>query len=126
MTYVLLYPFNWFIERPYLAIIPSVIFGFCYWRLRAASNAGSRRVVLAAAILWSLYAIFEWRMYLWSHSVSNPNPIRIDLLLLGPLLYLGTIGGLIGSIVGFRRTSSPTIHVNSLDQLENIRKAKES
>jgi hypothetical protein len=100
----LYYPINWFIERPYLAILPVLIFGFCYFGLRSGSARVARRITLTVAILWLLYAIYEWRMFLWSQTVSAP--IRVDLLLIAPLLYLITISGLIACIVGFRRTSS--------------------
>jgi hypothetical protein len=100
----LYYPINWFIERPYLAILPVLIFGFCYFGLRSRSATVARRIALTAAILWLLYAIYEWRMFLWSKTVSAP--IRIDLLLIAPVLYLTTVAGLVASIVGFRRKSS--------------------
>jgi hypothetical protein len=98
------YPINWFIERPYLAVLPVLIFAFCYLGLRSGSARVSRRIALTAAILWLLYAIYEWRMFLWSRTVSAP--IRVDLLLIAPMLYLITIAGLVASIVGFRRPSS--------------------
>jgi hypothetical protein len=98
------YPVNWFIERPYLAILPVLIFGFCYLGLRSGSAKIARRTALTAAILWLLYAIYEWRMFLWSRTVSAP--IRVDLLLIAPVLYLTTVAGVVASIVGFRRTFS--------------------
>jgi hypothetical protein len=98
------YPINWFVERPYLAIFPVLIFGFCYFGLRSGAAKVARRIALTAAILWLLYAIYEWRMFLWSQTVSAP--IRIDLLLIAPVLYLITAVGLVASILGFRRTSS--------------------
>jgi hypothetical protein len=101
------FPINWFIERPYLAILPVLIFGFCYLSLRSGSAKVARRIALTAAILWLLYAIYEWRMFLWSRTVSAP--IRVDLLLIAPVLYLTTVAGLVASIVGFRRTFSARI-----------------
>ena len=101
---MLYYPINWFIERPYLAILPVLIFGFCYFGLRSKSATVARRIALTAAILWLLYAIYEWRMLLWSRTVSAP--IRVDLLLIAPVLCLTTVAGLVASIVGFFRTSS--------------------
>ena len=101
------YPINWLIERPYLAILPGLIFGFCYLGLRSGSAKIARRTALTAAILWLLYAIYEWRMFLWSRTVSAP--IRVDLLLIAPALYLTTVAGLVASIVGFLRTFSARI-----------------
>ena len=100
----LYYPINWFVERPYLALLPVLIFGFCYFGLRSGCATVARRIALTAAILWLLYAIYEWRMFLWSETVSAP--IRVDLLLIAPMLYLTTVAGLVASIVGFLRTSS--------------------
>ena len=101
---IIYYPINWFVERPYLAILPVLVFGFCYLGLRSGSAKVARRIALMAAILWLLYAIYEWRMFLWSQAVSAP--IRVDLLLIAPILYLTTVAGLVASIVGFHRTSS--------------------
>ena len=72
--------------------------------LRSGSATVARRIALTAAILWLLYAIYEWRMFLWSQTVSAP--IRVDLLLIAPMLYLTTVAGLVASIVGFLRISS--------------------
>jgi hypothetical protein len=101
------YPINWFIERPYLAILPVLIFGFCYLGLRSGSAKVARRIALTAAIVWLLYAIYEWQMFLWSQTVSAP--IRLDLLLIAPMLYLTTLAGLVACFVGFRRTFSTRI-----------------
>jgi len=96
----LLYPINWFIERPYLAVFPALIFGLCFFGLRHSSSAAPRRNALAASILWLVYAIYEWRMQVWSETVSNP--IRVDLMVIAPILYAGTAGGLFGLVVCFR------------------------
>ena len=79
------------IEYPALTLVPVVLFGAALWRAR---RAGRRtRGVLAAAVLWGLYAVYEGVMYLWARHVVAP--IRIDLLLLGPLMYLVTAFGLV-------------------------------
>ena len=98
------YPISLFIERPYLAVLPALIFGFVYYRLYRSSAAGARRIVLTVAIIWLLYAIYEWKMYLWSQTVTAP--IRVDMLLIAPVLYLATIAGLVACVFGFRH--SPT------------------
>jgi hypothetical protein len=98
------YPTNWFIKWPYLALLPAFLFGFCYFVLRSRSAPIGRRIALSAATSWLLYAVYEWRMFLWSKTVSGP--IRVDLLLIAPLLYLVTIAGIGATIVGLRRTSA--------------------
>lgn len=103
------YPIFWFVDSPFLALLPAVVFAVCHVLLRFRSAPFARRVALAACILWLLYGIYEWQMSLWLQNVSNP--IRIDLLLIALLLYYVTIWGLAVSFVGFRR---PTIaHANS-------------
>jgi hypothetical protein len=67
-----------FIERPLLALVPGVIFALAYARCR-------RPVVLAAAVAWLAYALYEQAMKLRILCSGECN-IRVDLLLLYPLL----------------------------------------
>ena len=76
---------------PPLAFIPSLAF---FYRYRPRLNLPTKLALLAPAALWMLYGVYEIRMYYWSQTVTAP--IRIDLLLIVPLLYfllaIGTIG----------------------------------
>jgi hypothetical protein len=48
-----------------------------------------------------MYLIYETRMYFWAKTVHAP--IRVDLLIIAPVLYLLTIVGVVSWIVGWRR-----------------------
>jgi len=77
-------PMVFLIERPYLALVPALILGFAY---RASSTPQT-------GALWVLYALYEGYMYFWSKTVIVP--IRVDLLLLTPVLYLVSLAGILG------------------------------
>lgn len=76
-----------FLDRPYLALVPAVIFGFGHASLRPRAP----RPLAVAALLWVAYAAWETYMYFWSKTV--PAPIRVDLLMLAPALYFFTALG---------------------------------
>ncbi len=78
------------VDRPYLALAPALLFGFGYTRLRPPAP----RSLLVATVLWALYAAYETYMFFWSKTVVAP--IRVDLLLVTPILYLVTVAGALG------------------------------
>jgi hypothetical protein len=98
---VLFYPFAWFMEWPYLTAIPALIFGLAHLGFRRGSAGLERIIMVGVAGLWIIYGIYEWRMRIWSQTVQNP--IRIDLLLIAPLLYIATGVGLVALVIGFAR-----------------------
>jgi hypothetical protein len=91
-------PMRLFLERPYLALVPALAFGAGFRALRGRRGSGW---VLVAALLWGLYAAYETYMLHWSKTVVAP--IRVDLLLLAPILYAVTVAGVAGWVVGARR-----------------------
>jgi len=79
------------VEYPVLALVPMVLFGVAYWKTR---RAGVRaRGLLGATALWVVYATYECLMNV--EAQKNGAPIRIDLILLGPLMYVVTFVGLV-------------------------------
>ncbi|MGE5714609.1 MAG: hypothetical protein ACM32F_12110 [Betaproteobacteria bacterium] len=69
-----------FIQWPWLALVPVVVFGVLYARSRDGS-------ALAAALAWLGYLVYEYAMKLrWL--CSGECNIRVDLLVLYPLLLL--------------------------------------
>ena len=98
---ILFYPMNLFIEHPFLAMLPTLVFGAIYAALYRTPGAGPRRFVLMVAIVWALYTVYEWRMSVWEKTVTAP--IRVDLLLIAPALYLVTAIGLMAAVIGFLR-----------------------
>lgn len=72
-----------FIAWPALALLPAALFGFLYMLCR-------RRLVLITALLWLAYAVYEYGMKLRILCSGECN-IRVDLLLIYPVLMLLTV-----------------------------------
>ena len=80
-------PFVGFIEWPLAALIPAGL-------LAAAYLARRRRLVLVTASLWLGYAIYESLMKARVLCSGECN-IRVDLLLISPLLWILTIASIV-------------------------------
>jgi hypothetical protein len=81
-----------FIPRPWLALIPGLIFALLY-------VASRRRIVGACAAAWVLYGAMEFGNYMhWT--CSGECNIRIDLLLIYPVLVLLSAAAAIFAVVG--------------------------
>ena len=72
-----------FIGWPALALVPAAVFGYFYIK-------GRSRVVLVTALLWLAYFPYELGMKLRILCSGECN-IRVDLLLLYPVLLLLTV-----------------------------------
>jgi hypothetical protein len=79
-----------FITAPLIAILPAVLFGWFYLKTKKGIN-------LIVALLWGAYAIYEYAMKL-NFLCSGGCNIRVDLLLLYPLLLMTTIFAVISTI----------------------------
>ena len=103
---VLLRPISCFVDRPWLALLPAGVFiGTWVW-LRSPLRGryhGVQMLLWLAAAAWLLYAVYEWRMDQWGRTVTAP--IRMDMLLVAPVLEFVSLVGLIASWRGFRVTS---------------------
>ena len=88
-------PFVGFIQWPLAALIPAAVLGVGY-----ALNR--RRLALAMAIAWAAYAVYESLMKARILCSGECN-IRVDLLLLAPILWLLTI---VAVVQLFRRKRS--------------------
>jgi hypothetical protein len=84
------------IEWPWLALAPAAVL-LAVWRLARS------RLALAAAVLWALYAGYEYMMHFRVLCTGECN-IRLDLILLYPLLLVLTLGALAHG--AWRRTRS--------------------
>ena len=73
-------------EYPVLTLAPVVVFGAALWHLRRSHRR--RRGLLAATVIWLLYAAYELVMFVWAQQVIAP--IRIDLIVLGPAMCIVT------------------------------------
>jgi hypothetical protein len=76
-----------FLLYPFMALIPAGIFAWWYRRSGALTN-------LLAALLWLVYTIYEYGMYLRILCTGECN-IRIDLLLIYPLLLVISLTAII-------------------------------
>ena len=76
-------PFLVFIALPPLALLP----GLAFWLVWRRRRQRIRRPfwIFAAVGAWALYAVYESGVWLWSRDVVAP--IRVDLLVIAPLLY---------------------------------------
>jgi hypothetical protein len=63
-----------------------MLLALCFSRLRLHVSGSSRGWVLVGAMSWLGYATYECVVWIWSQDVIAP--IRIDLLLIAPLLYV--------------------------------------
>ena len=88
-------PFSFFISQPLLALLPAALFAVLY-------KASGRRWAGAAAVLWFLYSFYEYGMHRrWL--CSGECNIRVDLLLMYPLLWIVSLAALIVGIIALRR-----------------------
>jgi hypothetical protein len=86
-------PFQALILAPPLALAPALLLGVCLRRNRPRLSRAGTGWVVAGIVLWCAYTLWECAVWVWSQDVTAP--IRVDLLLIAPLLYAV-------SFVGFR------------------------
>ena len=78
---------------PGLALLPGLALAVglrVRWR---SLGAWPRRLAVGATLFWLVYGVYETYMYFWMKTVVAP--IRVDLLLLTPLLYLAAVVGIL-------------------------------
>lgn len=81
---------------PGLAFLPVALLMLLAWRNWAAMSRWERGIATGGTLLWALYAAYETRMYYWMQTVIAP--IRVDLLLLIPLLWLASFAVMAASL----------------------------
>lgn len=74
------------IGQPWLALIPAALLAALYW-------VSHRKLALAAAACWFCYLPYEWGMKLRILCSGECN-IRVDLLLIYPLLLLVSLAAI--------------------------------
>jgi hypothetical protein len=82
-----------------IAIIALVIAGVLFWLWRRSGPA----IVLVAAILWLAYPLWEFALQIFAPEVN----IRVDLLLLYPILLITGVLGLAFGLASRRGDSEP-------------------
>lgn len=84
-----------FIRWPLAALIPATAFGLAFaWNRRGFT--------LAAAIAWASYVVWELLVYTRITCRGDCN-IRADLILIAPLLWILSIAGVLGLLMGRKR-----------------------
>ena len=79
---LLFLPFVGFIQWPLAALVPAGVLGFAFFRVR-------KKLIGVTAVLWLGYAIYESLMKARVLCSGECN-IRVDLLLITPLLWILT------------------------------------
>jgi hypothetical protein len=80
-----------FLVLPFTAIIPAGIFAWLFWRSRSL-------LCLLSSVVWLMYTVYEYGMYLRILCTGECN-IRIDLLLIYPILLLSSLLAIAGHIL---------------------------
>ena len=92
--------FTVFIKRPVLALVPAALFAGLYYFV-------NRRIALAvAAWCWGIYAILEMLNHAGITCRGDCN-IRVDLLLIYPLLWIVSIAAVVALFLGRPRRGAP-------------------
>jgi len=84
-----------FIPRPWLALIPTLLFAGLY-------RSSHRKLAGAAALIWLLYGVYEYAMYRRWLCTGECN-IRVDLLLIYPVIVLVSVSAALVGISAIRR-----------------------
>lgn len=77
-------------DRPALAFAPAAaLAAAAFAARRLPRHAAAFLWPAGGAALWAAYGVYELRMRAWERTVTAP--IRVDLLIIGPLLYAATL-----------------------------------
>ena len=86
--------------RPVLAFLPAAAFALLAWRMRGRGRFPFAAPAAASA-LWTLFGVYETAMHEWEKTVTAP--IRVDLILLAPVLWIVTTVGIAAMVVSISR-----------------------
>jgi len=84
-----------FIERPWLAFVPAACFLAVYRARRLKLSA-------IAAVTWAVYGAYEYSIR-WRWLCSGECDIRVDLLLIYPVILLISLVAVVGAAVAVLR-----------------------
>ena len=87
------FPIVLMIAVPPLGLVPALLFGACFRRLRPQLTRSGAVFVVAGALSWFGYTLYECAIWVWSQGVTAP--IRVDLQAIAPILYLVSFLGLL-------------------------------
>ena len=86
---ILFFPIVVMIFIPGVALIPPAILTLLYLIRRSRISGFVRKISVSVIIIWAVYRVYETYMYYWMKTVIAP--IRVDLLVITPILYMLTI-----------------------------------
>lgn len=99
---ILFLPFQIFQMVPALALLPALAMAVLLLSGRHKNTQRPTRIAVSCIVLWIAYALWEYRVQIWAE--TETAPIRVDLLLIGPLLIINTLWSCI-VLVRWRRRS---------------------
>lgn len=100
---VIFTPFTVFQACPMLAIVPAALIMAPLLLTKGDTEAKPTKMVLSCACLWIAYSLWEYRVHAWAE--NEVAPIRVDLLLIAPLLLITTVGACV-ALVRWRHKSN--------------------
>lgn len=81
-------PFQVFQVMPATALLPGLLLAALLTVGNHDKSQRPTRLVVSSIMLWIAYAAWEYRVQIWAETESAP--IRVDLLLIAPLLIVAT------------------------------------
>ena len=81
-------PFQIFQQTPAMALLPALVLAALLLVGDRSQPQRPTRLVVSCITLWIVYAIWEYRVQVWAQ--TEIAPIRVDLLLIAPLLIIAT------------------------------------
>jgi len=93
----------WIVHKPLNLLVVGVLFAGLYFVRRSTDTRKGRRpmLLLVPAVSWGVYAAWEWLVM----TVSPEADIRVDLLLIVPLILVVSIGCLAAALYPRRSRS---------------------
>jgi hypothetical protein len=104
MLEILFFPIVLMASLPGTALIPAAIFVGFYFKRRTRISKLGRILTICVTFVWTIYGLYETGMYFWMKTVIAP--IRVDLLLIAPILYLVTLVATVALIKTKRATAA--------------------
>lgn len=100
----ILQTFAIFVQHPERSALVAALFLVLWLVVWNSTGRGTKLrdlALLIPAVAWGLYALWEWAVTTFSPEAD----IRVDMLLIVPLLIVATIAGLVLPLVGRTRTA---------------------
>ncbi len=102
---IFLWPMAVVHDNPVVALWPMLLFAAAaiYYLRR---GVGKVALIICASLAWGCFTAYSIRMRAWEMTITGPI-IRVDLLLLAPILYIVTIAGVFQILFKSRNRNVP-------------------